>query len=161
MKCNAIILSAATLALAGCATNPQAQAPVYQVGATYTMAESKVVTVESVRSVMVKKRASGAWQQIAGTGIGGVIGGVAGSTVGKGKGQQLAAIVGATFGAAAGNATADAMATVPGYEITVSYMNGKEEVAKTIVQDSEFGTPKPGQRARLTLGAGGARVIPL
>lgn len=168
--------AAALLVLAtGCATSPSpfANAPIYNGQAAYQASNARVVNVESVQLVQLKRGTNGTWQAIAAPAIGGVIGGVAGSAVGKGKGNQLATVVGAALGAGVGQAVQEAGNLVPGYVYTFSYYSAEGKVTKTVPQEADDtlahiapgwqpGMPFPSNvKARFTQGAGGERILPL
>ena len=167
--------SAVALMASGCATSPSpfANAPIYNGQAAYQASSARVVTVESVQLVQLKRGTNGTWQAFAAPAIGGVIGGVAGSAVGKGKGNQLASVVGAAMGAGLGQAVQDAGNLVPGFVYTFSFYSAEGKVTKTVPQEADDtlahiapgwqpGTPFPANvKARFTQGAGGDRILPL
>ena len=170
-----LVAVAAVAALTGCAMAPNefTNAPVYNGQAAYQASQARVVTVESVHPVKLKRNTNGAWQAIAAPAMGGVIGGVAGNAMGGGKGKRLTTVIGAALGTAIGSAFQEAGNEVPGYVYNISYYTSTGKVTATVPQeaDSTLQSIAPGWRpgmefpmnvkARFTQGAGGERVLPL
>lgn len=141
------LLSAALLALAGCAGS--------QSGSSYSQSQARgemsvrMGVVESVRQVTIEGE-----RTPVGAMAGGAIGGIAGSNVGGGRGSTIGAILGAVAGGVAGNAIEKHASQTAGLEITVKLDNGNL-VAVTQEADEEF---HPGERVRILSGRGTSRV---
>lgn len=140
-------LSAAALALAGCAGS--------QSGSSYSQSQARgemtvrMGVVESVRQVTIEgdKTPVGAL-------AGGAIGGIAGSNVGGGRGSNVGAILGAVAGGVAGNAIEEHVSKKAGLEITIKLDSG-QMIAVTQEADEAF---RPGERVRVLSGHGATRV---
>jgi outer membrane lipoprotein SlyB len=148
MKRLALGLVAATVLLAGCATQ-STSGSVYTPGQAQREQTVRMGIVESVRTVTIEPQRSGV-----GTVAGGVVGGVAGSNVGGGKGAVIGSVLGAVVGGVAGNAAEGAITRRAGLEITVKLDNGD---LRAITQDADEQF-RPGDRVRLVSGSGITRV---
>ena len=169
------IASAAGVAiLTGCASSPTPfdNAPIYNGSAAYQSSAARVVTVESVQLVRLRRQPDGTLQAVGPTVLGGLIGGAAGNTVGGGKGKQLMTVIGGATGAAIGQGVQEASSLVPSYVYTISFYTSEGKVTKTVPQEADNtlqaiapywrpGTPFTPVQARFTQGAGGERVLPL
>jgi outer membrane lipoprotein SlyB len=141
------LLSAAVIALAGCASGTGGKD--YSREQTRTAQEVQMGIVESVREVNIE----GTKTPI-GAGAGAVVGGVAGSTVGGGKGSVVGAAVGAVLGGLGGAAAEEAVTRQKGVEITVKLDSGRL-IAITQAADEEF---RVGDRVRVLSSGGTTRV---
>lgn len=143
MKTPLVLLTAAVLALTGCATSKS--------GEVYTREQARreqtvrMGVVESVREVLLEGT-----KTPAGTLAGGAIGGIAGSTIGQGKGAAVAAIVGAVAGAIAGNAIEDNATRKQAMELTIM-LDGGRMIA--VVQEGDPHLFRPGDRVRVISGS--------
>ena len=149
MKTKLLLVAAAAVVLAGCATRESAN--VYKAGEAQREQTVRFGTVESVRQVQIQGQRS----QVGGL-AGGVVGGIAGSTVGHGRGSAVGAVLGGVAGGVAGNAIEEGVLRKNGVEITVKLDNGD---LRAIVQEADVEL-KPGQRVRLVSTGGVTRVTP-
>lgn len=183
----AIIGAAAVgaLSVTGCASMPGAaggdpfsKAPVYSPNDAFRGAESRVVTIRSINTVMLKKNPEGNWQAYAIPGAAAAVGGILGNQAGKpySATSNIGAIVGAAGGALLGNMFAQPKSEVPAVEFNVSYVaqeNGKpKNVTVSVVQEADASIReiapgwKPGSKlapvqARMVRTAVGERIVPL
>ena len=140
-------LSAAALALAGCAGT--------QSGSSYSQSQAlgemnvRMGIVESVRQVTIESD-----RTPVGALAGGAIGGIAGSNVGGGRGSTVGSILGAVAGGVAGNAIEGQVGKKAGLEITIKLDSG-QLIAVTQEADEAF---RPGERVRVLSGRGATRV---
>jgi outer membrane lipoprotein SlyB len=142
-----ILLVAALVALAGCATSKSGS--VYSREDARREATVRQGVVESVRSVTIEgtKTPIGAI-------AGGAVGGIAGSEVGSGSGSAVGAVIGAVAGGLLGAAAEEGLTRREGVEITVRLDNGE---LRAIVQEADE-VFKPGERVRLISLSGQTRV---
>ncbi|GGP23586.1 glycine zipper 2TM domain-containing protein [Silvimonas iriomotensis] len=143
-----IAVAAASLGLAGCASD---SANTYSRSQAMRTATAQAGTVESVRSVRIQNDTNAI-----GTIAGGVIGGAAGSQIGGGNGAIVAGVLGAIAGGVAGNQIEKQGTTQNAYEITVRLDNGQRLVI-TQAADMAFSV---GQRVDVVSDGQTTRVVP-
>jgi len=150
--CGAVVLTAVSAGLAGCA-NPSASSAVYTYGQAQREQIVRLGTVQAVRPVVIQK------DQSTGVGMlaGGALGGVAGNAVGGGTGRAIATVGGAILGGLAGDVVEQRVGTTDGLEITVRLDNGETRV---VAQAADVPITV-GQRVRMISGAGSTRIAPL
>jgi outer membrane lipoprotein SlyB len=127
---NLVLVAAAGLAAAACATDPYYGAsysePRYVAsGPSSYVGEGRVVAIDVVRR--------GGGTSGAGAVIGGIVGGVVGHQFGSGRGNDAATVAGAVGGAVAGNEIERRRDADEAYRIVVQTRDGREA---TFVQDS-------------------------
>ena len=142
-----LLVAAASIALAGCATSKSGS--VYSREDARREATVRLGVVESVRSVTIE----GTKTPI-GAVAGGAIGGIGGSAIGSGTASAVAAVAGAVAGGLIGAAAEEGLTRREGVEITVRLDNGE---LRAIVQEADE-VFKPGERVRLVSINGQTRV---
>lgn len=175
--------AAASIIITGCAApggDAFSKAPVYSPTDSFRGAESRVVTIRSMRAVMLKKNSAGTWQSIAAPGAAAAVGGILGNQVGERNSatSRIGAIFGAAAGAFAGNALFEAKSEVPAIEFSVSYIPETAPGVKpklltlSVVQEADSTVREiapgwtPGAKlvplqARMVRTAQGERIVPL
>lgn len=142
-------ITAATLALAGCASNLGGD--VYSRDEARTVQTVRMGSIVSLRPVRIE----GTKTPI-GAGAGTIVGGIAGSGVGSGRGSAVAAVIGAVAGGMLGAATEEGITRTQGVEITVREDDGSMRAYVQEVQPNEVF--RVGERVRILTVNGISRV---
>ena len=149
MKQRVIVITAAALAAAACASDPayygepRYGSPEYSSRAAAYAGYGEVVAIDAIGG---SGRSTGA-----GAVVGGIVGGVLGHQVGSGRGNDVATVAGAVGGAVAGNEIEKRRNDGERYRIVVRMSDGRESVFE---QDSLHGI-RVGDRVRID----GGRVL--
>ncbi|MHB1678291.1 MAG: outer membrane lipoprotein [Sulfuriferula sp.] len=143
-----ILTMAATLSLAGCASNVGSTD--YGSSQVRSVQEVSYGVVTNVRQVTIQ----GGNKLPVGGLAGAAAGGIAGSEVGGGNGQIVGAVLGAVLGGIGGNALQNDVTSQKGLEITVKLDSGRI-IAITQGADVPF---YPGDRVQVLSGNGVTRV---
>jgi len=143
-----VLVTAAVLGLAGCATPGRGSAD-YRGYQTRTEQTVRFGVVESIRPIRIDGPNTGV-----GTATGAVLGGLAGNTVGGGYGSTAAAVAGAVIGGMIGSHVEADMNKAQGIEITV-LLDGGQYIAVVQEADESF---RIGDRVRILSGQGTTRV---
>lgn len=165
----AVLATALTLALAGCASLPpglnatQPYSPtVYAPAGAQTVQQVRLGTIVALQPVMI--RASGTEAQTGGA-LGALAGGLLGRSVGGGNGRTLATVAGALAGGVGGDVAAQHLYRVPGVQITVRLTGGYENGQTIAVTQAQTTPPLAiGEQVEVVgegWGSSPARVLPL
>ena len=141
MRKMALLLLAASLTLAGCASSQKAG--VYQTGQVQTKMKVVLATVIDVREVDIEATPTGG-----GTGAGAAAGAVIGSGSGSGKGAVVGAIGGAVVGGVAGTLAERAVNSKKGIEI-IYRPEGSTDALALVQEKDEANDIRPGDRVRI------------
>jgi len=146
MKQRLIVITAAALAAAACASDPayygdqRYGAPAYPSRVADYADSGRVVAIDVIGG---SGRTTGA-----GAVVGGILGGVLGHQVGSGRGNDVATVAGAVGGAVVGNEVEKRRNDGERYRIVVRFPDGRDSVFE---QDSLYGI-RVGDRVRIDAG---------
>ncbi|MBB3228395.1 outer membrane lipoprotein SlyB [Luteibacter sp. Sphag1AF] len=123
-KAMLVAVTAATLTLAGCETQPSRPAYYGNGGSGYSHATrgcQQCGVVDDIQQIYVQKQSGSA----AGTILGAVIGGVLGNQIGRGDGRTAATVVGAVGGGAIGNQISKNNGEDVAFQVRIRLDNGQ------------------------------------